>query len=188
MAVSSSTLDTIHIAELLLTLSISTDDKEEHSHATLLSVIIAHDISRTARSDDLTYSINYAAVHATLVETLPKTHYTSLDVLVDHVFETLFRSHPDVHEAGVVATLRDTSPRFAIETTRRRDQTSTGPSQFAFIGLDFSAIIGVNPQERIEKQPVSFDITIRRQHRTNVPEQFPFFGLSTSIREVGTTV
>ncbi|KAH0831383.1 Dihydropteroate synthase-like protein [Lanmaoa asiatica] len=172
-------MDTINISELLLTLSIS-NDKEGHSQATLLSLTIAHDISRTARSDDLTYSINYAAVYATLVETLPKIHYTSLDVLVDHVFETLFRSHPDIHEACVIATLRDTLPRFTIEMTRRRDQTLTDACKFALIGLGFSAIIGVNPRERIEKQTVLFDITVQR---TGLQEQFPFFGLTTSIRE-----
>lgn len=182
-------MDTIHIADLLLTLSISdNNDKEEHAQAILLSLIVAHDVSRAARSDDLAYSINYAGVYATLVEALPKTHYASLDVLVDHVFETLFRSHPDVHEACVVATLRDTSPRFTIETTRRRSQTLTGPSQFALIGLDFSAIIGVNPRERIEKQTVVFDITVQQQQRTDLQEQFPFVGLSTSIREVCITM
>jgi FolB domain-containing protein len=184
--------DTIHIDELLLTLPLATDDtngKGEHSQAILLSLIIAHDISRTARSDDLTYSINYAAVYKTLVETLPATRYASLEALVDYVFQTLFRSHPEVDEASVVVTLRDTLPRFAIETTCRRDQTSTGPYRFTIGGLVFPTIVGVNPRERTEKQPVVFDITIDRlrQHST-LQEQFPFVNLSTSIRQVCTSV
>ena len=184
--------DTIRIDELLLTLPLAgddTSDKGEHSQATLLSLIITHDISRAARSDDLTYSINYAAVYKTLVETLPGTRYASLEALVDYVFEALFRSHPEVDEASVVVTLRDTLPRFAIETTRRRDQTSMGPYRFTIGGLVFPIIIGVNPRERTEKQPVVFDITIdRQQQNSTLQERFPFVNLSTSIHQVCTGV
>lgn len=183
--------DTLHINELLLTLSISNDDvqdTEANPQPISLSLIIAHDISRTARSDDLTHSINYAVVYTTLVETLPKTRYNSLEALADHVFESLFRSHPEVDEARVVVTVRDNLPRFTIETIRRRDRASTGPSGFTIDELSFPAIIGVNPQERAEKQPVVFDIMIHRQQRFVLQGSFPFLGLSTSIRQVCATV
>ncbi|KAG6380340.1 Dihydropteroate synthase-like protein [Boletus reticuloceps] len=178
--------DTIRIDELLLTLSFAADGdgNEEHSQAVLLSVIIAHDISKAARSDNVAYSIDYAAVCATLTETLPKTRYTSLEALVERVFKTLFRSHPDVDEASVVVTLQDALPHVTIETTRRRGQTSTGPYRFVINKLTFSAILGVNPRERIEKQPVVFDITIDRGVTSQ--ERFPFVALATSIHQTFT--
>ena len=50
----------------------------------------AHDIHFAARSDDLTFSINYASVqHPTnCVEALLKTRYTSLDAFVGQVGRT----------------------------------------------------------------------------------------------------
>ena len=173
--------DTLRIDELVLTLPFAGDDGDD-TQAVLLSLSIVHDIARAARSDDLAYSINYAAVYATLVDILPKTHYASLEAFVDHVFETLFGSHPDVHKASVVVTLRDASPRATIETTRRRDQTSKNPYRCIINKLAFSTIIGVNPRERTETQPVVLDITVDRQHR--VQDCFPFKTLSTSIYQV----
>ena len=186
MALTRST-DTIRIDELVLTLSVADGDTDDKKEAILLSLSITHDISRAARSDDLAYSINYAAVYKTLVEDLPKTRYASLETLVDRVFESLFRSHPEVDEASVVVMLRDTPPRFTIETTRRRDQTSRDPYRFILSGLTFPVIIGVNPRERTEKQPVVLDITIDRQQQTSMlPGGFPFHHLSTSIHQVCT--
>ncbi|KAG9310179.1 hypothetical protein JVU11DRAFT_9803 [Chiua virens] len=173
--------DIIHIHELLLTLSISNEDvdsKELNPHAILLSLSISHDISSTARSDNLTYSINYATIYKELVDTLPQKSYSSLEALAENAFETVFRSHPDVHDMSVVVSLRDRLPRFTLETARRRDQPSVGPYQFTVDGLTFPAIIGVNPRERIEKQPVVFDITVQRP---TSQDHFPFFGLAKSI-------
>ena len=170
--------DTIHIDELVLTLTL--DDDEQ---AVLLSLCLTHDVSRAARSDDLTHSINYAAVYTTLIATLSKTPFTSLEALVDRVYETLFGSHPDVDEAGLVVTLRDASPRFTIETTRKRGQTSMNPCKSVINGLAFDTIIGVNPPERIKEQLVVFDVTINGQQQG---EPFPFVALSASIRRVCT--
>ena len=179
--------DTIHINELLLTLSISDndfEDKEANLQAILLSLAIPHDISRTARSDDLAYSINYAAVYKTLAETLPKTRHTSLEALADHAFGCLFRSHPEVGEVSVVVTARDTLPRCTVATTRSRSNQALIGTRFTVDGLGFPAIIGVNPRERTEKQPVVFDITVHRQQRTTSQKPFQFLGLSTSIHQV----
>ncbi|KAG9308907.1 hypothetical protein JVU11DRAFT_11367 [Chiua virens] len=179
--------DTIRIHELLLPLSISNvdvDDKETRLHDVLISLSISHDISRTAHSDDLTYSIDYAAIYTELVRTLPEASYTSLEGLADHVFETAFRTHPDVHDVVVVVTLRDTSPNFTVEMARRRDHGLTSPSKFTINGLVFPAIIGINPRERTEKQPLGFDIIVQRPQKSLSQEYFPLVGLSTSIREM----
>ncbi|KAF8439778.1 Dihydropteroate synthase-like protein [Boletus edulis BED1] len=181
--------DTIRVDKVPLTLSFAGDDangEEEHLQAVLLSFILAHDISKAARSDDLTYSVDYTAAYAILIETLPKTRHASLEALVELVFETLFRIHLDVDEASVVVTLQGALPRFMIEATRKREQPLVRPYRFIIKKLGFSTITGSDPRERIEKQPVMFDITVDRKQHGSSQDWFPFVALATSIHQTFT--
>ncbi|KAF9224957.1 Dihydropteroate synthase [Gyrodon lividus] len=181
------TKDTIHINELLLTLTITDDHpagREARLQPILLSLAISHDITRTACFDDLTYSINYASVCSTLAESLPKIHHVSLEALVDYLFDSLFCLHSEVQEASVIATQMKGPLQPAttsITATRRRDQTPTVPEEFILKGLKCPAIIGVESYERTRKQPLFFDITVRRLRKTSSQDPFPFLGLSAFL-------
>ncbi|KIK93006.1 hypothetical protein PAXRUDRAFT_542909 [Paxillus rubicundulus Ve08.2h10] len=179
--------DTIGINQLLLTLTITDDHphgKETRLQPILLSLAISHDISRSACFDDLTYSINYVSVCSTLAEHLPKIHHASLEALVDHLFDYLFHLHSEIQEASVIAKqvkgpLQPAT--VSIKATRRRDQLPTVPDEFLLEGLKCPVVIGVEPHERTRKQPLFFDITVRRQRMESSQDQIPFLGLSVFL-------
>ncbi|KIJ64763.1 hypothetical protein HYDPIDRAFT_28125 [Hydnomerulius pinastri MD-312] len=175
--------DTIHVNELLLTLAIL-EGTLARVQPVLISLAISHDIAMAASSDDLNYSINYASVCATLAEFLPRIHHVSLEALVDCLFDALFRNFAEVEEASVTVTQTKgpLQPATAsLQATRRRDLTFMVPDQFILKGLKCSAIIGVEPYERTRKQPLFFDITLRRQRKSGSQDHFAFLGLSTLL-------
>ncbi|KAH7922120.1 Dihydropteroate synthase [Leucogyrophana mollusca] len=168
--------DTIIINNLLLLVSISVQQPIR------LSIYVHHSTAIAAHTDDLSYSLNYAALYDTVSKSLPARSYASLESVVDEATSLVFSRHALVKEMRIrieqiKAPMYVQSIAFESMRTRASDVLDS-LDVYELKQLRCDTIIGVEPHERIQRQPVSFDITLHSRSRQG---PFDFKGLAQSI-------
>lgn len=119
-----------------------------------MTVSIPHDISIAASSDELSHSINYVDVCNTVVGAFKGdlARFTNLENLADSVLQCIDVRHFIIKEmeVQVYRVMHDV----LYEVKHRRGETNSATRRYTFPTLVINTIVGVNPSERIKKQPV----------------------------------
>lgn len=149
-----------------------------------LTLTIAHDITHTAETDDLTHSIDYSSVCKTLVDVCSNQNYSCLESLRDQVLQETFHRHPEIQDVTVQITrsralLHPASTQLVVSKSR---QDVADLECLTIQDLECRAIVGINACEREEAQLVAFNLTLQRSPISAVP--FGFRGLSQQIISV----
>ncbi|CAL1709950.1 unnamed protein product [Somion occarium] len=150
-----------------------------------ITLDISHDISRTAETDDLVYSIDYSSICKTIVASCAGEHFSSLESLHDYIRDECFKAHQEIQQLGL-CILRPRGLLYpaitAIQTTATRTGSSShSPDERLYVSnLEIRTIVGINECEREEAQLVRFDLTFHRSsHRRYA---FPFRNTERRIR------
>ena len=159
--------DVIRINNLNLSLAVTTSRWSQTStQPVVVTLSFERSLKDAAETDDLQRSIDYSTVHSALIrlaETRPE--YPSLEALAEHILQTVFGICEAIQEATVNVVQMLSSPRasFGIQFSRFRSAVGTvphGPYRIFLRGLVCNAIIGVNPSERVQKQPVRLNVSL----------------------------
>ncbi|THV05791.1 Dihydropteroate synthase [Dendrothele bispora CBS 962.96] len=140
----------------------------------LVTLSVPHDISSTARTDELQHSINYSTLASSvrdkvnaknqLFESLEDLMASILDVLLDPVA----KEAPELSGARLKVT-QVKPPLHCKHVSVEAEATRSGGSPWTLTAegirhriedLECDLIVGVNPSEREEKQVVRISITI----------------------------
>lgn len=134
----------------------------------LISISIPHDVTKTASTDDLSYSINYSTISSSIRNSIDATTSLSFESLEDvsrHIFSILSSPKsldtPAVDECSL--KIVQTKPPLhcksvGVESTAVGNKV-TQVRQFVE-ALDCDVIVGVNSNERLEKQLVRLNISV----------------------------
>jgi dihydroneopterin aldolase/2-amino-4-hydroxy-6-hydroxymethyldihydropteridine diphosphokinase/dihydropteroate synthase len=188
-------MDVIMIEDLLLQARIEDGTRwpasatQNDLQPVYMTVEMRHECSRVASTDDLSKSINYGSVSARVQEASRRAvdndsefRWRSTEELCAHIYTTCFHEFPDIQDLSLRARRPDAvlNAESVTYTSRRRRGESTNMNEaFSFSHVPVSTIIGVNASERIEQQPVVFDVDILRPS----PNVEPF-----DFRAVGRTI
>lgn len=151
-----------------------------------ITLDVMHDITRTAETDDLNYSINYSSICKTIAKSCEARTFDSLESLHDHIRDRCFQEHGDIHDIRLDiertrGLLHPATTAIRASADRRKEVLSE--EQLFISNLEIRTIIGINQCEREEIQLVRFDLISHRSARPN--SVFPFRNLERRIREVG---
>lgn len=153
-----------------------------------LTLTIAHDITKTAETDDLSHSIDYSSICKTLVDVCSNQNYLCLESLRDHILLETFHRHPEIQDVTIQITrsralLHPASTQLVVTKTRE----DVGDHEYLTIqDLECRAIVGINQCEREEGQLVAFQLTLQRSPISTVP--FSFRSLAQQIISVSPCV
>lgn len=192
--------DTVRVNDLLLTIALNSGAywPQPIQQPVLVTLTVPHDVRQAASTDDLSHSINYAALADRLRESLhPEATFGSLENFATYVFETLLESRPGatnpstlhisitqlkspLHskavglEANAVVSAILTAPRWSVSHIRH------------FLkDIECHAIVGVNDCEREEKQIVKLNVSVEGCTGDLEEERwFDFRGLTRTLYEV----
>lgn len=110
------TPDTISISQLAVDAIIGTDDWEQDvPQQLLIDIGLQHDIRPAALSDDLTLSIDYAAVAESVTELVSGSKVQLIETLAENIAAHILSSYParccriKIHKAGAVANAKSVS-------------------------------------------------------------------------------
>jgi dihydroneopterin aldolase/2-amino-4-hydroxy-6-hydroxymethyldihydropteridine diphosphokinase/dihydropteroate synthase len=153
-----------------------------------LSVLleIFHDCTHAARLDDLEYSINYASLSDSILnmfKTRDLHHVDHLEAITDMIFEHCFHQ-VDLQELSVQIQepLQNAPLHSTTYKSRRSPRSHVYFEAFTVNQLKTNAIIGIHPEERVNKQSVLVDITIERNQRSK--SSFDYEELVRRVLEV----
>jgi dihydroneopterin aldolase / 2-amino-4-hydroxy-6-hydroxymethyldihydropteridine diphosphokinase / dihydropteroate synthase len=160
-------MDTIRVNQLQVTALIGAGacwpPRKPTAQPLLVTAEIAYDVRTAAATDDLSRSINYSAISTLLRAcTSPPSSFDSLEHMSRHM-HSILRSDSSLQQVTLnVVQLK--APlhcrRIGVRSTILRNEL-VALSHF-IEQLHCDTIIGVNPNERLEKQPVEFDISIEK--------------------------
>ncbi|KAJ3800026.1 Dihydropteroate synthase [Lentinula aff. detonsa] len=180
--------DLIRVNDLLVTVLLHTGSRwpskgsKPTAQPVHISLAIPHDISSTARYDDLSRSINYSSLASTL-----RTCISPIVASQEHAFESLeqllFRCFDLLLTPGSTSSPRLPGAQIKIvqlkpplhckklaiegEGTREPDASwKLTKIRHIVEDLECQPIIGVNPAERLERQTVRINITVETPNAT----------------------
>ncbi|KAF7292863.1 Folic acid synthesis protein [Mycena indigotica] len=167
--------DKIRINDLLLTVPLLTGavwpkpPGQPALQPILVSLVVPFDISASAATDDLTYTINYSLLCSTLRDSFndKSLPIEDLETLSSMIFDVLFSRH-DIALDEVNLTLVQTRAPLncksaRIEVTAKRSSGASWVANWTAHScqdMECSAIIGVNDCEREERQIVRFNVDV----------------------------
>jgi dihydroneopterin aldolase / 2-amino-4-hydroxy-6-hydroxymethyldihydropteridine diphosphokinase / dihydropteroate synthase len=141
-----------------------------------LSLTIARDLNKPAKTDDLADTLDYSSLASALVDSSNNATFGSLEELVDEVFSRSFDKFVDIQDMSVRATKTKALLRgkaVTLSSFRSRGIHDHKESTFMLEDLEVSVIIGIHPEERIQKQMVRLNLTLSDQvSRTTVNYRF----------------
>lgn len=161
----------------------------------LISLGILHDISVAGNSDDLTHSINYSEVSKLAYNScIGSQSENSVSIvtafgLADTILEWSLAgiSQPieelTVHLELPKAVLRADSA--SVYLSRYRSGALANKVKFAINNLIAHTVVGINPQEREEKQPVHVNVELSRAACPERGFHFAFAKLEQTLSRVG---
>ncbi|KZT63520.1 Dihydropteroate synthase [Daedalea quercina L-15889] len=137
----------------------------------LVTLDLAHDTRSTAATDDLSRSINYAAVSDTVIQAIPdSSSVPSLEVLIELVSRSCYERHPETQELSVGARIALSSGTIAgVEVNTARGLPCPVRRRAFIDHLECQAIVGVNPKEREVRQPILLDVILDTSPRSECP-------------------
>jgi len=167
--------DIIRVNDLLLTVLLRHGARWAQSNAEpvlqpiLVTLSIAHDLRRTALTDDLSYSINYASICSTLCQRVTSNDVTeSLEALSKRIFDLVF----GLEDQSVIQEVH----LKVLQIKAPLHCKTIGVDSIAKVGnghawgvdsvrhfcedIECQAIVGLNACEREVKQVVRLDISI----------------------------
>jgi dihydroneopterin aldolase/2-amino-4-hydroxy-6-hydroxymethyldihydropteridine diphosphokinase/dihydropteroate synthase len=149
----------------------------------LVSLSLDYDLAHAASTDELSNSIDYSSIYSAIAK-LSNTHYDSLKDLSDQVLAVASQSTTKVQEitAQVVQVKAPLHSKAVGIQSSRKQRKWTPPDRFFCDDLVCQTIIGVNPQERIEKQTVIFNISVERSE--DLMTRFDFRELTRRLYNV----
>lgn len=160
----------------------------------VVSLDILHDIIAAGTSDDLTQSVNYSEVSkiAQKVCSDSQPSYNSGGItalgLSDRILEQCLAgiSLP-IAELSVnldlpKAVLRAKSA--FVHISRKRDGSLSGKVKFGIKDLLVHTVVGINPQEREDKQPVLVNIDLACNKELSRDTHLPFAKLERTLSTV----
>ena len=167
----------IRISDLLLTVSLEVGARWIEPNAAveqpiLVSISIFHDVSPAAQTDDLSLSLNYFVIANDIKNATQTKSFSGLRDVSRHISNVLsdtlanFLDGLEVHIKVVQLRSPLHTKTVGIEHIANfQSDRSWVPSQITHFVEDLScpAIIGVNPQERIEKQDVMVNLAIESE-------------------------
>lgn len=182
--------DSLHIAQLSVRVPLGVDAWGRTLQQPVNFDIQIHtDVSQAGRSDHLPYSIHYGILVKEVEKHCQQVEYSSLDHLANGIAKVcifickapkvtlsvqkprallhakfaaieVIRTPEDfVHETGRSASLEDND---ITALTLSSTAPSTAEDKLVVRDLCISAILGVNPWERLEKQLLKINMTIRQ--------------------------
>jgi dihydroneopterin aldolase/2-amino-4-hydroxy-6-hydroxymethyldihydropteridine diphosphokinase/dihydropteroate synthase len=159
--------DVIRINDLSLGVSLanasswSSDSGKPKARPVLVTLSLLYDLRGAGDSDDLSQSISYSSIYSALTRA-STSDYSSLEVLLDHIFAVAFDTYPSVEEVDVKIVLTKFPlhcKAAGIEAGSLKGGVRTRPNRFFLEDLICHGIIGVNPQERVQKQTICLNIS-----------------------------
>jgi FolB domain-containing protein len=151
-----------------------------------LTLEITHDCASASATDNLSLSVNYGSVSARIQALFQKdASWSSVEQLCRAVHAMCFQEFPDIQETTLHARRPDAilhAAYVAFKCRRTRTRNVNIHEEFCISNLLITTIVGVNPAERVEAQPVVFDISMRRS--VEAKEPFDFRALSRAIVQV----
>ncbi|CCM06058.1 uncharacterized protein FIBRA_08305 [Fibroporia radiculosa] len=135
---------------------------------------MAHNTRSTASADDLSSSIDYSSVLASLVDNGGSQTFSSMEALNDWITERCFHLYPALQRLSVdvarpKALLHASTAGMIVSRSR---SSADKQVRYYMHGLECQTIIGVNNCEREEKQRVRFNILLKREDRHTLPLDF----------------
>lgn len=192
--------DTIRVNDLLLTITLTNGAHwpQPVQQPVLVTLSVPHDVRQTASTDDLSHSINYAALAERLRESLhPGATFGSLEGFASYIFETLLESGPGTTSSSTlhisITQLKSPlhSKAVGLVANAVLSAVLTAPRWIAshiryFLkDIECHAIVGVNDCEREEKQIVKLNISVEGCSEDLEEEHwFDFRGLTRTLYEV----
>lgn len=153
--------DIIRVNELQATISLPSGSNLK-SQPVLLTVAITYDVKATADTDDLDKSISYSTVSSFIRDSISSQSFNSLEHLSQHIYAVLFSKFSlDKISLTVIQPKAFQCQRVAIQSTMTKDKL--GKVNYSCHHLSCNTIIGVNPRERVEKQPVEINLSIEKE-------------------------
>jgi len=132
-----------------------------------ISLVIFHDVSQAAQTDDLSLSLNYAIVAKHVRRSIELNSFQHLQSLARHITDALSQ----ILEGGTEVQIKLVQLRSPLHTktvgieyvAKFHSDRSWAPSGVTYFVEDLvcPAIIGVNPAEREEKQDVVVNLAIK---------------------------
>lgn len=158
-------MDKVIIQELSLSLSVGLDhwsrsQPSPHSITLVLSLPPSSSSSSAHATDDLASSINYSTSSKAAVALATSRAWPSLETCAGALASLaleLGAAHVRV-ELSALKTLTARSVQLVLERGRG-DGQGTPNQSVRVLGVDVRCIIGLNPQERLERQGVVVDLT-----------------------------
>ena len=157
-----------------------------------ISLDILLDIRAAALADDLTHSVDYSALCKTVQKTCVSvadgtstpTAYGLAELILEKCASDIRLpiAQIDVDLQLPKASLRAKSA--SVLLSRKRDSTLSRPTRFKINELVVHSIIGINPQERIDKQPLVITLTLERTSQIERPFKLNFATLERQIADV----
>lgn len=181
--------DVIRIKDLSLNVSFKdgtqwqTQDSTSISQPVKLSLSIVQDLSKAGETDDLTHTLNYASLASLVAKTGNQT-FSSLEGLVEDVYNLSFENFVQIQDMSVRATKTQAllyGKGVTLTSSKSRKSQSSEETSFLLEDMELPVIIGVNPQERIHKQVVRFNISLLDQV---APAVVDYHRLSKRLYEV----
>ncbi|KAI0074324.1 Dihydropteroate synthase [Panus rudis PR-1116 ss-1] len=151
-----------------------------------VTVEVVHDITRTADTDDLQYSLDYSELCKSITAACEGQAFASLESLLDHISERSLQSNGALQKFSLsVVRLRGLLHPVitSIETTRVRPFTNLEATSeiLSIHNLEVRTIVGINKCEREETQLVRFDVRFARPHTRDT--RLPFRDLERRLRK-----
>jgi dihydroneopterin aldolase/2-amino-4-hydroxy-6-hydroxymethyldihydropteridine diphosphokinase/dihydropteroate synthase len=157
-----------------------------------VSLVIFHDVSRAAQTDDLSFSLNYAIIAKHVRRSIELNSFQHLQSLARHITDALSQ----ILEGGTEVQIKLVQLRSPLHTktvgieyvAKFHSDRSWAPSGVTHFVEDLvcPAIIGVNPAEREEKQDVVVNLAINTgEHKLGGEPEVDLRNITKSLYEVG---
>lgn len=187
--------DYIRVNDLLLIVPLSTgahwpEPGELTWQPVLVSFSIPHDVSQTASTDDLSYSINYSTISSLLQDSLSQSSdlFVTSETLASKIFDLLLESDPPLVEEAHLKIVQSKPPlhcrAVGLEARGFSPKTVGGRriDRHFLQDIECHTIVGINPCEREEKQVVRLNVSI--EHRDGISDFSSWFDFRSLTRRL----
>lgn len=152
-----------------------------------VNMTIEHSVALTAATDNLDYSINYATVCKTILRASTARPFVSSEDFVQYTLDQCFREHTQIRAMRLdlrrpKALMQPASTTLMVSCQRG---LPVHEHLYRISRLESNLIVGINDDERIHKQMVTFDLSWEVQGGLmRAPDHFPTRKLTAVILEV----
>ncbi|KZV96014.1 Dihydropteroate synthase [Exidia glandulosa HHB12029] len=154
-------------------------DADDKLQPVLVSVFVPYNVALAGSSDDLSHSLNYGALCKAVERCFNgQRKFASVEVAAEAIVETCLAAFPTIMRIRVRvsktrAALQAKSVAVEIERTRIPQPVSSRSDVFVVEDLLLYPIIGVNPWEREDVQPVVINLELEPVLPLEAPFPYP---------------